>query len=293
MFELFTERARRVLFFSRYEASQLGHIAIETEHLLLGLLREGDGLAKRILSSANISHEVVFSEVKSLRRPIEKLSTSIEIPFAADTKRVLHYAAEESNRLLHNYVGTEHLLLGLMREEPCLAAGILRARGLRLDTVRDDIVIGLNQSQQSDVRAGAGGFGFAHEFYTPGLKLSGYTGPGHELHRNVLYEQLTDALPKDSQAKVQIYNAEIAPDGYTNWHCHNGATFFIALQGVFEAEFQEGILVRAKAGDVYSEPVGKFHRGHNPHPTMHYLCIGVCITPPDREHVTNVDERPW
>ena len=88
-------------------------------------------------------------------------------------------------------------------------------------------------------------------------------------------------------------NAEIAPGGYTNWHCHNGATFFIALQGIFEAEFEEGVLVKAKAGDVYSEPIGKFHRGHNPHPTVPYLCIGVCITPPDRDHVTNVSERPW
>ncbi|HVZ23965.1 MAG TPA: cupin domain-containing protein [Vicinamibacterales bacterium] len=125
------------------------------------------------------------------------------------------------------------------------------------------------------------------------LRLSGYTGPGRALFRNVLFEQLYESLPKDPTAKVQIYNAEIAPGGYTNWHCHNGATFFIALEGMFEAEFEEGILVRAKAGDVYSEPIGKFHRGHNPHPAMPYLCIGVCLTPPDRDHVTNVEMPPW
>jgi quercetin dioxygenase-like cupin family protein len=125
------------------------------------------------------------------------------------------------------------------------------------------------------------------------LQLYGYLHPGDHLFRNVLYEQLCESLPKDSAAKIQIYNAEIAPGGYTNWHCHNGTTFFVALQGVFEAEFEEGVLVRAKAGDVYSEPIGKFHRGHNPHPTMPYLCIGVCITPPDKEHVTDVDAPPW
>jgi quercetin dioxygenase-like cupin family protein len=125
------------------------------------------------------------------------------------------------------------------------------------------------------------------------LRLRGYTKPGQELFRNVLYEQLYQWLPKDGTAKVQVYNAEIAPGGYTNWHCHNGATFFIALEGMFEAEFEEGILVRAKAGDVYSEPIGKFHRGHNPHPTMPYLCIGVCLTPPDKDHVTNVPAPPW
>ena len=93
--------------------------------------------------------------------------------------------------------------------------------------------------------------------------------------------------------KVQIYNAEIAAGGFTNWHCHNGATFFIALEGIFEATFEEGVLVKATAGDVYSEPIGKFHRGHNPHASMPYLCIGVCITPRDREHVTNVEIPPW
>src|SRR6478672_7355725 len=123
------------------------------------------------------------------------------------------------------------------------------------------------------------------------LKLSGYTGPGQELFRNVLFDQLYTSLPKDPHVKVQIYNAEIAPGGYTNWHCHNGATFFIALQGVFEGHFQEGVLVRAKAGDVYSEPIAKFHRGHNPHPELVYSCIGLCLTSPDRDHITTVKER--
>jgi quercetin dioxygenase-like cupin family protein len=125
------------------------------------------------------------------------------------------------------------------------------------------------------------------------LRLTGYTKPGQELVRNVLFEQLCDSLPKESTAKVQIYNAEIAPGGYTEWHCHNGATFFIALEGTFEAHFEDGIILTAKAGDVYSEPIGKFHRGHNPDATMPYLCIGVCITPPDKDHVTSADLPRW
>jgi quercetin dioxygenase-like cupin family protein len=125
------------------------------------------------------------------------------------------------------------------------------------------------------------------------LKLRGYTGPGRELFRNVLFDRLFDLMPKDPRVKVQIYNAEIAPGGFTNWHCHNGATFFVALEGIFEAQFEEGMLVKATAGDVYSEPIGKFHRGHNPHPTRPYLCIGFAVTPPDKDHVTNVDLPPW
>jgi quercetin dioxygenase-like cupin family protein len=125
------------------------------------------------------------------------------------------------------------------------------------------------------------------------LQLSGYIKSGQPLVRNVLFDRLCSWLPKDPTVKVQIYNAELAPGGYTNWHRHNGATFFLALEGEFEAEFEEGVLVRAKAGDVYSEPIGKFHRGHNPHPTMSYLCIGVCVTPPDCDHVTAVETPPW
>ena len=124
------------------------------------------------------------------------------------------------------------------------------------------------------------------------LRLDGYLRSGESFNRNVLFDALFTSLPKDPAVKVQIYNAEIAPGGFTNWHCHNGATFFIALQGIFEAHFQEGVLVRAKAGDVYSEPIAKIHRGHNPHPDVSYLCIGIAITAPDREHVTNV-EKPW
>jgi quercetin dioxygenase-like cupin family protein len=124
------------------------------------------------------------------------------------------------------------------------------------------------------------------------LQLDGLVRPGEQFHRNMLFDALYASVPKDPQLKVQIYNAEIAPLGYTNWHCHNGATFFVALQGVFEAHFQEGVLVRGKAGEVYSEPIAKFHRGHNPHPELPYLCIGICLTAPDREHVTNV-EKPW
>ena len=124
------------------------------------------------------------------------------------------------------------------------------------------------------------------------LRLDGYVRPGQEFHRHVLFDALYESLPKDPNVRVQLYNAEIAPGGYTNWHCHNGATFFVALQGIFEAHFQEGVLIRAKAGDVYSEPIAKIHRGHNPHPELPYLCIGIAITEPDRDPVTNV-EKPW
>ena len=145
MFERYTERARRVLFFARYEASQLGSISIETEHLLLGLIREGKGLTSRIFQRSHLSLETIRKEIEGRTVFREKVSTSVEIPFSAETKRVLQFAAEEADRLLHNYIGTEHLLLGILREERSVAATILMEKGMRLNTVREDIVALLNE----------------------------------------------------------------------------------------------------------------------------------------------------
>lgn len=144
MFERYTERARRVLFFARYEASQLGSISIETEHLLLGLIREGKGLTSRIFARSHLSLENIRKEIEGRTVFREKVSTSVEIPFSTETKRVLQHASEEADRLLHNYVGTEHLLLGILREERSVAAAILFEKGMRLRGVREDIVQLLN-----------------------------------------------------------------------------------------------------------------------------------------------------
>jgi len=145
MFERYTERARRVLFFARYEASQLGSISIETEHLLLGLIREGKGLTSRIFQRSHLSLDAIRKDIEGRTVFREKVSTSVEIPFSGETKRVLQYAAEEADRLLHNYIGTEHLLLGLLREERSVAASILMEKGMRLHAVREDIVQLLNE----------------------------------------------------------------------------------------------------------------------------------------------------
>ncbi len=125
------------------------------------------------------------------------------------------------------------------------------------------------------------------------LALDGFTPPGKGFHRNLLMDMMYASLPRDANVKVQIYNAEIVPGGFTNWHCHNGPAFFVCVQGQFEAHFEEGTLITAKAGDCYVEPIAKFHRGHNPHPEVSYAGIGLCFTSPDRDHVTNSIERPW
>src|SRR5436189_68226 len=139
MFERYTEKARRVIFFARYEASQFGAPAIEPEHLLLGLMREDKQLSGSFLPRPEVSIESIRKEIEGRTLLREKISTSVELPLAPETKRVLAFSHEESDRLQHRHIGTEHLLLGLLREERSMAAQILFERGLRLNAVRDEI----------------------------------------------------------------------------------------------------------------------------------------------------------
>src|SRR6266568_3458470 len=121
MFERYTEKARRVIFFARYEASQFGSPYIETEHLLLGLLREDKALTNRFLRS-HASVESIRKQIEGHTTIREKVSTSVDLPLSNECKRVLAYAAEEAERLSHKHIGTEHLLLGLLREETYFGA---------------------------------------------------------------------------------------------------------------------------------------------------------------------------
>ena len=138
MFERYTEKARRIIFFARYEASQFGSPYIETEHLLLGLLREDKALTNRFLRS-HASVESIRKQIEGHTIAREKTSTSVDLPLSNESKRVLAYAGEEAERLANKHIGTEHLLLGVLREEKCFAAQILMERGLRLSQVREEL----------------------------------------------------------------------------------------------------------------------------------------------------------
>jgi len=139
MFERFTERARRVIILAQEEAKRLNHSAVGTEHILLGIIREGEGVASKVLESLNISPERVRAEIESAigrgeRTPYE------EVAFTPRAKKVLELALDEARRLGHNYIGTEHLLLGLIREGEGVAARVLEAMGADLERVRAQVV---------------------------------------------------------------------------------------------------------------------------------------------------------
>jgi hypothetical protein len=138
MFERFTERARRVIFFARYEASSYGSMSIETEHFLLGLLREDKNVMNRFLGSAS-SAESIRTQIEKHITVRPKASTSIGLPLTDECKRILKHAAEEAEALGHRIVGTEHLLLGILRESDCLAARLLIETGVQLERIREEL----------------------------------------------------------------------------------------------------------------------------------------------------------
>ncbi len=140
MFEKFSEKAKRILFLARYEASQQGSKAIGTEHLLLGLLKEGEEISRELFRRGAISTELLQAELERRGPTREKLSTSVEIPFNDEAKRALQHAEEEAERLMHPSIGTEHILLGLLRLESSVAGRMLFDRGMRLFAVREDAV---------------------------------------------------------------------------------------------------------------------------------------------------------
>jgi len=136
MFERYTEGARRSIFFSRYEASQFGSGYIEIEHVLLGLLREDKGLFRRLLPG--MTYELVREEVVARTKVNPSIPTNVDLPLTNDCSRALKFAAEEAERLAHRHIGTDHLLLGLLREEH-FASQLLREHNADLAKLRLEV----------------------------------------------------------------------------------------------------------------------------------------------------------
>ena len=155
-FEKFTERARRVLSLAQEEAQRFNHNYIGTEHILLGLVRETDGVAARVLSNLGVELHKVRSAVEFIIGRGER-STPGEIGLTPRAKKVIELAVDEARRLNHHYIGTEHLLIGLMREGEGVAAGVLESLGINLDKIRGETSRLLSQSSQSPQGSGRRG----------------------------------------------------------------------------------------------------------------------------------------
>jgi len=140
MFNRFTERARKVILLAKEEAKRFNHDYIGTEHILLGLIREGEGVAAAVLASLGLDLEKVRTEIENLIQPGPAAKIPADIPFTPKAKKAIELAMDEARNLGHNYIGTEHLLLGLIREEEGLASQVLLNLGLDLEKVREEIM---------------------------------------------------------------------------------------------------------------------------------------------------------
>ncbi len=150
MFERFTDRARKVMALANQEAQRFNHEYIGTEHILLGLVKEGSGVGANVLKNLGVDLRKVRLEVEKLVKSGPEMVTMGKLPQTPRAKRVIEYAIEEARNLNHNYVGTEHLLLGLLREQDGVAAQVLMNLGLKLEDVREEVLNLLGAGMESE-----------------------------------------------------------------------------------------------------------------------------------------------
>src|SRR6184192_4274507 len=159
MYERFTDRARKVIQLANQEAQRFNHEYIGTEHILLGLVKEGSGVAAQILKNLNIDLRKIWLEVEKIVQSGPDMVTMGKLPHTPRAKKVIEYSIEEARQLNHNYVGTEHLLLGLLREQEGVAAQVLMNLGLKLEDVREEVLNLLGHNMDSGESSGGGGGG--------------------------------------------------------------------------------------------------------------------------------------
>src|SRR5438067_7630430 len=156
-FDRFNDRAKRVLALAEDEAIRLNHNYIGVEHLLLGLVREGEGVAARVLDSLGVDLGKARSSVQAIVGRGDSTTSPSEITLSPRTKKVIELAIDEARKLGHSHVGTEHLLLGLVREGEGIASGVLESLGVSLEKVRHQVIATLGQQHPATAETAAAG----------------------------------------------------------------------------------------------------------------------------------------
>ena len=156
MYERFTDRARKVMQLANQEAQRFNHEYIGTEHILLGLVKEGSGVAANVLKNLDVDLRKIRLEVEKIVQAGPDMVTMGKLPQTPRAKKVIEYAIEEARNLNHNYVGTEHLLLGLLREQEGVAAQVLMNLSLKLEDVREEVLNLLGHNMDSGESSSGG-----------------------------------------------------------------------------------------------------------------------------------------
>ena len=175
MFDKFTDRARKVMALARKEAQRFNHDFIGTEHILLGLIQEGSGVAANVLKNLGVEISKIRSEIEKNVQSGPSMVTMGQLPFTPRAKKVLELSMEEANELGHNYIGTEHLLLGLIRENDGVAAQVLLDLNLKLEDVRFEVLelLGADSEAESSIPQSSSAEGKKGRSKTPALDAFG------------------------------------------------------------------------------------------------------------------------
>ncbi|GAA3605577.1 ATP-dependent Clp protease ATP-binding subunit [Marihabitans asiaticum] len=242
MFERFTDRARRVVVLAQEEARLLNHNYIGTEHILLGLIHEGEGVASKALESLGISLEQVREQVQDIIGPGQQ-APSGHIPFTPRAKKVLELSLREALQLGHNYIGTEHILLGLIREGEGVAAQVLVKLGADLGRVRQTVIQLISGYQ--------GGKGGETAAAGVGASSGGAEGqPAGSLVLDQFGRNLTQAAREDALDPIEGRETEIERVMQTLSRRTKNNPVLVGEPGVGKSAIVEGLAQRVVAGDV-------------------------------------------
>jgi ATP-dependent Clp protease ATP-binding subunit ClpA len=206
MYERFTDRARKVIALANQEAQRFNHEYIGTEHILLGLIKEGSGVGANVLKHFGIDFRTARLEVEKLIKAGPEMVTMGKLPQTPRAKKVHEYAVEEARNLNHNYVGTEHILLGLLREHDGTAAQVLMNSGLTLETVREEVLRLLGNEPREEVEVPVG----IIRFNVTGSLIVGYpiTSPMGKLLTELM-EKKDNAIKMADYETAAMYRDQI------------------------------------------------------------------------------------
>src|SRR5436190_1115040 len=252
MYERFTDRARKVMQLANQEAQRFNHEYIGTEHILLGLVKEGSGVAANVLKNLDVDLRKIRLEVEKLVQSGPEMVTMGKLPQTPRAKKVIEYSMEEARNLNHNYVGTEHILLGLLREQEGVAAQVLMNLGLKLEEVREEVLnlLGHGIEGESTERGGREGVGVGSGSSEGGSQSSGRSSKSKTPALDSFGRDLTELARQSKLDPVIGREREIERAIQILCRRQKNNPVLLGEAGVGKTAIVEGFAQRVIAGNV-------------------------------------------